>query len=141
MLRVRQLRRDERVLVDGHHRLVVICGFHHVQLAMPRGKEDEAERFYDGLLGLKRVTKPAELQARGGAWFRDAGVEVHLGVEDDFRPARKAHPAFIVDGLDELRDRLRAAQVETLDDTQLEGQRRFYAADPFGNRLEFIERD
>jgi catechol 2,3-dioxygenase-like lactoylglutathione lyase family enzyme len=116
-------------------------GFHHVQLAMPAGKEDAAERFYAGLLGLERVPKPAELEARGGAWFRSADVEVHLGVELDFRPARKAHPAFLVDGLDELRDRLRAAGVETVDDTQLQGHQRFYASDPFGNRLEFIERD
>jgi catechol 2,3-dioxygenase-like lactoylglutathione lyase family enzyme len=108
---------------------------------MPQGREDEAERFYAGLLGLDRIPKPAELEARGGAWFRSSGVEVHLGVEDDFRPAGKVHPAFLVDGLVELRDRLLASGVETVEDTQLEGHRRFYAADPFGNRLEFLERD
>ena len=70
--------------------------FHHVQVAMPVGQEDRAEAFYSGLLGLERVRKPEELAGRGGAWFRRAGVEVHLGVEDPFRPARKAHPAFIV---------------------------------------------
>src|SRR5436309_15921813 len=80
---------------DGHHRLVVIRGLHHVQLALPEGGGDEAEGFYAGLLGLERVPKPPELEIRGGAWFRAAGVEVHLGVEEDFRPARKAHPAFL----------------------------------------------
>jgi hypothetical protein len=108
---------------------------------MPAGEEEAAQGYYTGLLGLKRVPKPPELEARGGAWFRGAGVEVHLGVEEDFRPARKAHPAFLVEGLDELRERLRGAGVGTVEDTQLQGHRRFYAADPFGNRLEFIERD
>ena len=116
-------------------------GFHHVQVAMPTGEEEAAERFYAGLLGLERVAKPAELESRGGAWFRGPGVEVHVGVEGDFRPARKAHPAFLVDGLDALRKRLEDAGIETVDDTQLRGHRRFYASDPFGNRLEFIEQD
>ena len=137
---MRLLRSDQRVLVGGVHRLVVIRGFHHIQLAMPPGQEDEAESFYAEVLGLRRVPKPAELEARGGAWFRGPGVEVHLGVEEDFRPARKAHLALLVEGLDELRDRLRGAGVKTVDDTQLEGHRRFYASDPFGNRLEFVER-
>jgi len=107
---------------------------------MPGGEEPAAEGFYGGLLGLERVPKPAELESRGGAWFRGGGVEVHLGVEDDFRPARKAHPAFVVEGLDQLRGRLHDAGIEIVDDTQLQGHRRFYAFDPFGNRLEFIER-
>ena len=106
---------------------------------MPAGAEEDAERFYSGLLGLERVPKPEELARRGGAWFRGPGVEVHLGVEQDFRPARKAHPAFIVLGLDELKARLEGAGVELEAQPALEGLRRFHAFDPFGNRLEFIE--
>ena len=112
---------------------------HHVQVAMPAGQEDQAERFYSGLLGLERVPKPDQLAGRGGAWFRGAGVEVHLGVEGDFQPARKAHPAFIVAGLEELRRRLEQAGVEFEPQPPLEGYRRFHAFDPFGNRLEFLE--
>jgi len=118
-----------------------VIGLHHVQLAMPPAREVEAEAFYSGLLGLERVTKPPELEGRGGCWFRGWGVELHLGVEDGFLPARKAHPALVVAGLDELRTRLEGAGVETVDDeVRLEGQRRFYAFDPFGNRLELLER-
>lgn len=106
---------------------------------MPAGAEDEAEAFYGGLLGLERVPKPEALAGRGGAWFRGNGVELHLGVERDFRPARKAHPAFVVAGLDELRGQLRAAGVELEEQPQLMGFRRFHAFDPFGNRLEFLE--
>ena len=116
-----------------------LTGFHHVQVAMPAGAEEQAEAFYSGLLGLERVPKPEALAGRGGAWFRGAGVEVHLGVEQDFRPARKAHPAFIVLGLDELKARLEGAGVELEAQPALEGFRRFHAFDPFGNRLEFIE--
>jgi catechol 2,3-dioxygenase-like lactoylglutathione lyase family enzyme len=106
---------------------------------MPAGAEDQAEGFYSGLLGLERVSKPEALAGRAGAWFRGDGVEVHLGVEEDFRPARKAHPAFLVAGLDELRTRLRGAGVDVQEQPQLEGFRRFHAFDPFGNRLEFLE--
>ena len=116
-----------------------LTGFHHVQVAMPAGAEEQAEAFYSGLLGLERVPKPEALAGRGGAWFRGAGVEVHLGVELEFRPARKAHPAFIVRGLDELTGRLEGAGVAIESQPQLEGFRRFHAFDPFGNRLEFIE--
>ena len=117
-----------------------IEGFHHVQLALPAGSEDEAEHFYSGVLGLERVPKPQALAGRGGAWFRGEGVEVHLGVEPDFRPARKAHPAFLMTGVDELRSRLEEAGVGIEEQPALEGFRRFHAFDPFGNRLEFIER-
>ena len=107
---------------------------------MPAGREDDADAFYTGLLGLERVPKPPALAARGGRWFRSGSVEVHLGVEDDFRPARKAHPALKVDGVAALRERLAAAGVTVVDDEPLEGYERFYASDPFGNRLEFLER-
>ncbi|MFN2543208.1 MAG: VOC family protein [Actinomycetota bacterium] len=118
------------------HRIV---GYHHVQLAMPSGGESRAEAFYGGLLGLERIEKPPELAGRGGCWFRGQGVELHLGVEDPFLAARKAHPALLVDGLDALEARLGEAGVEVTKDVELEGHRRFYAHDPFGNRIELIE--
>lgn len=114
-------------------------GFHHVQLAMPRGGEPEAAAFYGGLLGFERLDKPAHLAARGGCWFRAGSVELHLGVEPGFAPSAKAHPALRVRDLAALRDALTAAGWEVQDDTQLDGHDRWYALDPFGNRLEFIE--
>jgi catechol 2,3-dioxygenase-like lactoylglutathione lyase family enzyme len=119
---------------------VSILGYHHVQLAMPPGQEPRAEAFYSGLLGLPRVEKPEDLAARGGSWFRGDGIELHVGVEKGFQPARKAHPAILVDGLDALEARLSEAGVPTAHDVELAGHRRFYAHDPFGNRLEFLER-
>ena len=118
---------------------VTVLSLHHVQVAMPPGEEDVARRFYGDLIGLDEVGKPADLAARGGCWFKAAELELHLGVEHDFRPARKAHPAFRVAGLAALRGRLERAGAEIVDDAQLEGLDRFYAFDPFGNRLEFIE--
>jgi catechol 2,3-dioxygenase-like lactoylglutathione lyase family enzyme len=114
-----------------------------VQIAMPPGREDDARAFYGDVLGLTEAEKPEPLRARGGCWFHspDRSVEVHLGVEDDFRPARKAHPAFLVDDLDGLRGRLTKAGAEVVDDVQLEGNSRCYGFDPFGNRLEFIQRN
>jgi catechol 2,3-dioxygenase-like lactoylglutathione lyase family enzyme len=114
-------------------------GWHHVQLAMPPGGEDVADGFYVERLGLRRVPKPAHLEARGGRWYRGDGVELHLGVEDGFRASRKSHPAFRVAGLAALRSSLEAAGATVADDTQLEGHERCYVADPFGNRLELIE--
>lgn len=111
----------------------------HVQVAMPPGGEPEAIAFYAGLLGLQHVAKPPELAGRGGCWFRGARLELHLGVEADFRPARKAHPAFAVRGLAALRARLEAAGAEVVDDEQLAGYERCYVYDPFGNRLELME--
>jgi len=116
-----------------------IEGLHHVQLAMPEGGEEEARRFYGGPLGLKEREKPDALRRRGGVWFRGGAAEIHLGVETDFRPARKAHPALRVDDLDALRARLEAAGHEVRDDEPLSGFRRFYADDPFGNRIEFLQ--
>lgn len=106
---------------------------------MPPGAEAAARAFYAGLLGLAEVVKPKVLAARGGCWFEAPGVVVHLGTEADFRPARKAHPAFLVDDLEALRRALDAADVATVPDDALPDVRRFYAADPFGNRLEFIQ--
>jgi len=117
-----------------------IRAIHHVQLAMPAGAEEEARSFYAGVLGLSEIPKPATLAARGGAWFGDGAVQLHLGVEADFRPARKAHPALLVDDLDGLEAACRAAGFRTQRDDELPGYTRFYVADPFGNRLEFLQR-
>src|SRR2546430_2192907 len=108
----------------------MLIGFHHVQLAPPAGGGQRAGGFYSGVLGLEGVEKPPELAARGGCWFRGEGIELHVGVEADFRPARKAHPAFLVTGLDELEGRLREHGVEITRDVDLEGHRRFYVEDP-----------
>ncbi|WP_299206896.1 VOC family protein [uncultured Tateyamaria sp.] len=112
----------------------------HVQLAMPQGEEDAARAFYAGVLGLSEVSKPENLAKRGGCWFQRGGVKVHLGVMQDFRPAAKAHPAFVVDDLSEMRGRCDAAGVACVDDQPLEGFARTYVFDPFGNRIELMER-
>jgi catechol 2,3-dioxygenase-like lactoylglutathione lyase family enzyme len=116
-----------------------VHGIDHVQLAMPRGREDEARRFYGDLLGLPEQPKPPNLAARGGCWFGTGGVQLHLGVEDGFRPARKAHPALLVDDLPGLVRRLGASGVEVVEDEPLPGYDRVYVADPFGNRIELLE--
>src|SRR5829696_7981271 len=107
---------------------------------MPEGGEVEARRFYADALGLREVPKPPNLVRRGGVWFegRD-GLRVHLGAERDFRPARKAHPAFIVSGLHDLAAVLRARGFAVVEDEPLEGFERLYASDPFGNRVELME--
>lgn len=112
---------------------------HHAQLAMPRGEEAAAREFYAGVLGMAEVDKPPALAARGGAWFRAGGVELHLGVEEGFRPARKAHPGIVVTNLDGLADRLAVAGQPVRWDADFPGFRRVYAHDPFGNRLEFLQ--
>jgi catechol 2,3-dioxygenase-like lactoylglutathione lyase family enzyme len=112
---------------------------HHVQLACPAGSEDALRAFYSGVLGLAEIAKPPGLARRGGCWFRGHGIELHLGVEEDFRPARKAHPGLLVSGLDEWAARLTAAGYPVSFDDDFPGMRRFYSADPHGNRLEFLE--
>jgi catechol 2,3-dioxygenase-like lactoylglutathione lyase family enzyme len=119
---------------------MTVIAIEHVQLAMPPGREEEARAFYAGLLGMVEVRKPAHLAARGGAWFEAGEVKVHLGVEESFRPARKAHPAFVVADLQELVACLRAAGHEAVEDQPLAGWQRIYIADPFGNRIELMER-
>ncbi len=111
----------------------------HVQLAMPSGREAAAVAFYEGLLGIPHVPKPPHLAARGGCWFESDDVKVHLGVEAEFRPARKAHPALLVEDLAALVERLAEAGVPLRDDEPLDGYDRVYADDPFGNRLELLE--
>jgi catechol 2,3-dioxygenase-like lactoylglutathione lyase family enzyme len=114
-------------------------GVDHVQIAIPRGAEDKARAFYVDVLGLAEVRKPARLAGRGGAWFASGDISLHLGVEDDFRPARKAHPAFLVDGLADVVARCRAAGAEVIDDDALETHARAFVFDPFGNRIELME--
>jgi catechol 2,3-dioxygenase-like lactoylglutathione lyase family enzyme len=112
---------------------------HHVQLACPAGSEDGLRAFYGGVLGLTEVEKPPALAGRGGCWFRGFGIELHLGVEPDFRPARKAHPGLLVSNLDGWAERLTAAGYPVAFDRDFPGLRRFYSEDPHGNRLEFLE--
>jgi catechol 2,3-dioxygenase-like lactoylglutathione lyase family enzyme len=110
----------------------------HVQLAMPPGEEAAAASFYASLLGLEQVPKPAELASRGGCWFERDGVRVHLGVEADFRPARKAHPGLVVSGIDALAATLEGAGYGLRWEDDVPGVRHFYVDDPFGNRIEII---
>jgi len=116
----------------------VIIGLHHVQLAAPAGSEPALRRFYGGMLGMAEVPKPAALAARGGVWFRSGKAELHLGIDADFRPARKAHPALLVDDLDVIVTRLADAGHRVRPDNLLPGYRRCYLDDPCGNRLELL---
>ena len=113
----------------------------HVQIAMPVGEEEKARAFFINLLGFHEIPKPPELAKRGGAWFESGAVQLHLGVEADFRPARKAHPAFVVENLDGLIANVQSAGFET-DTTQplLDGYKRAHIFDPFGNRIELMEK-
>jgi len=115
-------------------------GIDHVQLAMPRGEEEAARAFYGVLLGLPEQPKPEALAKRGGCWFENAAVRVHLGVDEHFRPARKAHIAFEVEDVKELTARARAGGFEVAEDQDLPGHERVFIFDPFGNRLEFLRK-
>ncbi len=116
----------------------MITGYDHVQVAIPTGGEPAARAFYGDLLGMREQPKPPALAARGGCWFEAGDAVLHLGVEQPFRPAGKAHPAFLVNDLDALRTALEAAGHECTDSSgEIPGVRRFHTADPFGNRLEF----
>jgi catechol 2,3-dioxygenase-like lactoylglutathione lyase family enzyme len=116
-----------------------VHGIDHVQLAMPAEREDEARRFYGDVLGLPEQSKPPNLATRGGCWFGTEGVMLHLGVEVGFRPAKKAHPALLVEDLPALVRRLGEAGIEVVEDEPLPGYDRVYVADPFGNRIELLE--
>jgi catechol 2,3-dioxygenase-like lactoylglutathione lyase family enzyme len=117
-----------------------VIALDHVQLAMPPGGEPEARLFYAGLLGLTEIAKPQNLVARGGCWFERGTVRVHLGVEKNFVPARKAHPAFVLDHLAPMIARLTDAGFKPEADEPLEGYARAYVVDPFGNRVELMEK-
>nr|WP_280725757.1 glyoxalase [Kitasatospora sp. MAA4] len=127
-------RRDEPA--PRHERF---AGLHHVQLSIPRGAEAQCREFWGGVLGMTELEKPPVLAARGGCWFRGGGLEVHLGVEEEFAPARRAHPGIRVNGLRELADRLEAHGHPVRWDGELPGHDRFHAFDKLGNRLEFLE--
>lgn len=118
-----------------------ILSIDHVQIAMPAGEEQQARAFYVELLGFSEIPKPPELATRGGVWFQSGSVRLHLGVEGNFRPARKAHPAFVVEDLNSLVTKTQKAGYET-DTSQppLDGYRRAHVFDPFGNRIELLER-
>jgi len=118
---------------------VQVLGLDHVQLAMPAGREAEARRFYAGVLGMAEVARPAPLAARGGCWFEAPGTVVHVGVEEPFLPARKAHPAFVVADLEQCRRTMIVAGSPVVADDSLADVRRCYTADPFGNRIELIQ--
>jgi catechol 2,3-dioxygenase-like lactoylglutathione lyase family enzyme len=135
---------DEDYLYPASWFLVIeipkmILSLHHVQLAMPRGREAEARAFYCDVLGMIEQAKPERLARRGGVWFSSGDAQVHLGVEDDFKPAKKAHPALLVASLETLIDRCVAAGFEVKNDEPLPGYHRAYVSDPFGNRIELLE--
>ncbi|MFI8928630.1 VOC family protein [Streptomyces sp. NPDC053474] len=117
----------------------MLTAIDHVQLAAPPGSEPILRAFYGDVLGMTEVPKPRGLAGRGGCWFQAGAVRLHVGVEDGFRPARKAHPGLRVTGIDAYADRLVAHGVGVVWDDALPGHRRFYAHDPAGNRLEFLE--
>jgi len=110
----------------------------HVQLAAPPGCEDDARRFYCEVLGMQEIPKPSILAQRGGVWFASGAVQLHIGIEQDFRPARKAHPALLCNDYDALLAKLRAAKVEVEEVNDIPGIRRAHIHDPFGNRIELI---
>ena len=119
--------------------MIVALAIDHVQIAMPIGGEAQARSFFGKLLELEELPKPADMAGRGGCWFAAGAHQIHLGVEADFRPAKKVHIALRTGDLAALRARLEAAGHATLDDVPVGGRSRFFSADPFGNRIEFLE--
>jgi catechol 2,3-dioxygenase-like lactoylglutathione lyase family enzyme len=115
---------------------VTVLGIDHVQVAAPPGCEDEARAFYGGVLGMEELLKPEAIRGRGGCWFKAGAQELHLGVEEPFAPARKAHPGLVVSDLDAIRSRLAGAGTAWEDDGKIAGVDRLFVWDPFGKRLE-----
>lgn len=111
----------------------------HIQLAAPKGCEEEARTFFKGILGLREVEKPEELKKRGGVWFEFGTFQLHIGVEEPFSPAKKAHPALVVENIEELKKHLQEKKVGFTEDENLPGASRIHLHDPFGNRLEILE--
>lgn len=124
--------------MDSEPAKIPFLAIAHVQLAMPPRAEDAARAFYAGIFGMTEVPKPAELAGRGGCWFRSGAVEVHLGVQADFRPATKAHPALRCTNYDALTAKLRQAGVVVTEADEIPGIRRCHVFDPFGNRIELV---
>ncbi|TCP68336.1 VOC family protein [Baia soyae] len=115
-------------------------GFDHIQLSAPVDSEEKARAFFSDILGMNEIPKPDNLKKRGGVWFEVGTQQLHIGIQKDFSPAQKAHPAFQVKNLDGLREQLIQNDIDVIDDEPLEGANRFYVQDPFGNRIEFLER-
>jgi len=111
----------------------------HIQIAAPPGCEEAAKEFFGAILGLREIEKPEALRSRGGCWFECGSQQLHVGVEQDFRPAKKAHPAFVAADLDELRRELLARGCKVVEDASIPEARRFFTDDPWGNRLEIVE--
>ncbi|WP_078546927.1 VOC family protein [Litchfieldia alkalitelluris] len=112
----------------------------HIQLAAPKGSEDIAREFFGGILGFIEIEKPEELKKRGGVWFGFEGYQIHIGIEDPFTPAKKAHPAFRIRNIEELKAHLLLNNIEIIEDDKLPGANRIYIHDPFGNRIEVLEK-
>ncbi|RWZ60623.1 glyoxalase [Halobacillus fulvus] len=111
----------------------------HVQLAAPKDSEEEARAFFQGVLGFEEIEKPPKLKKRGGVWFAFGSYQVHIGIEDPFSPAKKAHPAFQVTNLEALKKHLNEKETPFIVDEDLPGADRIYVHDPFGNRMEILE--
>ncbi|WP_421384721.1 VOC family protein [Bacillus salacetis] len=116
-----------------------MIGIDHVQLAAPKGSEDEARKFYGEVLSLKEMEKPEKLKAGGGCWFHCGSHEIHIGVENEFSPALKAHPGIVVKNIEEVRRTLEENGYKVQEDTRIEDRKRIFVNDPFGNRVEFLE--
>ena len=119
--------------------MILIKRIDHIQLAAPIGSEDEARSFFQGVLSLDEVEKPHELKKNGGVWFSNGHIHIHVGIEEPFIPAKKAHPAFEVSDIEALASQITEKGVSIQHDDRLPGAKRFYVSDPFGNRLEFLE--
>ena len=111
----------------------------HIQLAAPKGSEDTARKFFKNILGFEEVEKPEELKKRGGVWFEFGNYQIHIGIEEPFYPAKKAHPAFEIENIEELKKHLVTNGIDVMEDDKLPGAKRFYISDPFGNRMELLE--
>jgi len=111
----------------------------HIQLAAPKGSEDTARKFFKNILGFDEVEKPEELKKRGGVWFEFGNYQIHIGIEEPFYPAKKAHPAFEIENIEELKKHLVTNSIDVIEDDKLPGAKRFYISDPFGNRMELLE--
>jgi catechol 2,3-dioxygenase-like lactoylglutathione lyase family enzyme len=114
-------------------------GIDHIQLAAPKDCEDTARDFWGKKIGLNEINKPENLQGRGGCWFELGNQQLHIGVEENFLPAKKAHPAFLVENLEVFRKHLEEEGIATMEDEPIQGRCRFFVSDPFGNRVEFLE--
>lgn len=114
-------------------------GIDHIQLAAPEGSEEQARVFFGEILGLKEIPKPENLRKRGGCWFQCGNQEIHIGIQEGFVPAKKAHPGLVVENLAALRESLLVHEIIIKEEPPIEGRSRFFVDDPFGNRIEFLE--